>query len=104
MKSLSLRALAAESGVSHIYISEIERGVKPAPSDEVLDRLAEALGEDIGKLRATASTSRPVTLNIAHADEAVAQFVYALARKVEENGLSDEMTAKLESLLKELGA
>ena len=42
-RKLSLRDLGQRSGVDHAYIHRLETGVKEAPSEEVLDRLATAM-------------------------------------------------------------
>lgn len=53
-KKLSLRDLGQRSEVDHAYIHRLETGAKEAPSDEVLDKLANALSatkRDIDVLR-----------------------------------------------------
>lgn len=42
----SLRRVALEIGVEPSYLSKIERGLVPPPSEATIRRLAEALGED----------------------------------------------------------
>ena len=39
---MSLRDVEKESGVSNAYIAQIERGDRPAPSPEILRKLAKA--------------------------------------------------------------
>lgn len=57
---LSARALAQKAGVSHSYISQIERGIIRRPSLLVLKRLAEALpGASYTKLLAAAGYLAP---------------------------------------------
>ena len=51
---LSLRRLAAETGIEPAYLSKIERGLVAPPSEETIGRLAEALGEDKDMLLALA--------------------------------------------------
>lgn len=46
----SLQAVASKAGVSKMFLSLVERG-ESAASDEVLVKLAQALGEDIELLR-----------------------------------------------------
>lgn len=50
----SLRQVAARIGVEPAYLSKIERGVFPPPSEEVIVKLAEVLGEDKDVLLALA--------------------------------------------------
>ena len=45
--SLSYRALARETGLSAGYLNHLVQGTRPPPSDEVLQRLAAALGVDV---------------------------------------------------------
>jgi transcriptional regulator with XRE-family HTH domain len=42
-KRFSLNQLALKSGVSNAHISRIERGLRPAPSPEIIEKLANAL-------------------------------------------------------------
>ena len=43
---MSLRTLSDKSGVSLVYLSNIENDRRPAPEKEILDRLADALRLD----------------------------------------------------------
>lgn len=45
-KAFSLRQVATRIGVEPAYLSKIERGVFPPPSEEVIVKVSEALGED----------------------------------------------------------
>ena len=45
-KAYSLRQVAARVGVEPAYLSKIERGVFPPPSEDLIVKLAELLGED----------------------------------------------------------
>lgn len=45
-KSYSLRQVAQRVGIEPAYLSKIERGVFPPPSEAVIVKLAELLGED----------------------------------------------------------
>ena len=49
-KKWSLRRLAAESGVSFMYIRELEEGKKTKPSVDVILKLAQALGVTLNDL------------------------------------------------------
>ncbi|MCE5328178.1 MAG: helix-turn-helix domain-containing protein [Planctomycetaceae bacterium] len=51
---LSVRALAKRVGVEPSYLSKIERGLQPPPSEATIARLAAALGEDADVLLAMA--------------------------------------------------
>jgi len=45
-KSFSLRQVANRIGIEPAYLSKIERNVFPPPSEEVILKLAEMLGQD----------------------------------------------------------
>lgn len=53
-KSFSLRQVAGRAGIEPAYLSKIERGVFAPPSEEVIEKLAEILGEDKDVLLALA--------------------------------------------------
>ncbi len=42
-KDMSLRELADKTGMAHTYLLNIENGIKPPPSDEILIKLSNAL-------------------------------------------------------------
>lgn len=52
--SFSVRQLAARVGIEPSYLSKIERSEQPPPSQQTIERLAEALGEDPDVLLALA--------------------------------------------------
>jgi len=53
-KSYSLRQVARRVGIEPAYLSKIERGVFAPPSEDVIVKLAQALGEDKDVLLALA--------------------------------------------------
>jgi len=53
-RTFSLRQLAVRVGVEPAYLSKIERGVFPPPSQEVIVKIAAELGEDRDVLLALA--------------------------------------------------
>lgn len=53
-RTFSLRHVAARIGIEPAYLSKIERGVFPPPSEEVIVKLSEVLGEDPDVLLALA--------------------------------------------------
>jgi HTH-type transcriptional regulator, competence development regulator len=53
-RTFSLRQVAARVGIEPAYLSKIERGVFPPPSEEVIVKLARLLGEDKDVLLALA--------------------------------------------------
>ena len=52
--SFSLRRVAARIGVEPSYLSKVERGEQPPPSEETVKKLAAVLGEDPDVLLALA--------------------------------------------------
>ena len=42
-RHLSLRELARKSGIAHTYLRNIEKGIKPPPSDKILLQLEKSL-------------------------------------------------------------
>lgn len=55
---LGLRELAKKIDISAGYLSEIESGIKPAPSDDIIKRLADTLLIDYNKLLKLADTNK----------------------------------------------
>lgn len=53
-RAFSLRQVAARAGIEPAYLSKIERGVFPPPSEDVIAKLAGVLGEDKDVLLALA--------------------------------------------------
>ena len=45
-RGLSYRGLARETGLSAGYLNHLVQGTRPTPSDEVMQRVAQALGSD----------------------------------------------------------
>jgi transcriptional regulator with XRE-family HTH domain len=50
----SLRRLANDSGLDYTYLSKIERGINPPPSEEAIKRLADSLYIDRDELLSSA--------------------------------------------------
>ncbi|MBE0635297.1 helix-turn-helix domain-containing protein [Candidatus Bipolaricaulota bacterium] len=57
-KNLTQAELAEQVGVSHVYISALERGAKPAPRLEIVTSLARCLGVDEDELWVSAQSER----------------------------------------------
>lgn len=55
---VGLRRLADSIGISASYLSEVEGDIKPAPSDDIVVKLAGALQLDVENLRELARISR----------------------------------------------
>lgn len=59
-KKLTIRQLDTYSGVSHSYISQVERGNRGIPSPEILEKLAKPLGVDYEELMIKAGYMKEV--------------------------------------------
>ncbi|MBY5904741.1 helix-turn-helix transcriptional regulator [Rhizobium leguminosarum] len=75
-RKLSLRDLGQRSEVDHAYIHRLETGVKEAPSEEVLDKLAKALSasnrdRDILRHLARQTNVDPNILEFVHKDQSI---------------------------------
>jgi transcriptional regulator with XRE-family HTH domain len=57
-RDLTQAALAEQIGVTHVYISALERGDKPAPRLEIVVGLARSLGVEEGELWTIARSER----------------------------------------------
>lgn len=100
---LSLRDVAARCvGVGHVYLSQLERGIKPPPPDPVLRELAAAIPTvTLDELRLEAALSRPLQVDATEAPQEYRQLGVVLARRIEEQDLSSETMAALRRLLEE---
>lgn len=68
-KKLSLRKLDELSGVSHVYLSQIEIGNRGVPSPDVLKKLADPLGVSYRELMRAAGYLGEDTLSTPTLDE-----------------------------------
>lgn len=82
-KEVSLREMGKEVGLSAIYISDMERGHRRAPSSEVILRIADYLQTDPAPLlRAALAERRTVEFELTEGQTKGARgdFILALAR------------------------
>jgi transcriptional regulator with XRE-family HTH domain len=95
---LSLRELADQLGVSHVFVGGIERGTKSVP-DTMVDRLAEHVeGIKVATLRKYMSDAFPVRFEISKAGAVERSLAAAFAQKAE-RGFSEEELKALRSIL-----
>ncbi len=79
-RSFSLRQLATRIGVEPSYLSKVERGTEPPPSEEKVRRLAVELGDDPDVLLALAGkVSSDLQQVIRKRPELFAQLIRELA-------------------------
>lgn len=97
---ISMRKLAERLRVSHVYLGEVERGVR-APLKEA--RWAEVArlvpGVTVDELRKRAWLTRPVQLDLSDAPPAYQDLGVALARRIEQRNLSERDVSNLRAIL-----
>ena len=76
---LSLRELEEATGVSNAYLSQIESGVRPRPSADILQKLAPVLGVSLRELLEAAGYLREEELTVSEEAEVERAFAYVLA-------------------------
>ena len=97
---ISLRRLADALDISHVYIGEVERGVRPPLKPEWWPKLAKAIpGVTEGDLARHAAESRPVQLNLEEAPPEYRELGLALARRIENQDFSKAELRELMSLI-----
>ena len=94
----SLREVAAHLGISHVYLGEVERGRRRILQEPHWDALVEII-ESITKeeLRAKSAQSEP--LDAAKVEEPGRGVVVALARKLDEGGITEAEAHRILSIL-----
>lgn len=92
---ISLRDLAQRVGIDFTYLSKIENGKVPPPSNEVIEKLARELGVDLEELLALAAKVSQEDLR-----EAVAQDhrIGVLFRKLQSRDLTEEQLERMISI------
>lgn len=99
--NLSLRFVAGKLGVSHVYLGEVERGVRPPLKPSRWSKLVEIVpGITPEALERHALTSRPVQLSLADAPPQYQDLSLALARRIQKRDLSQ---AEMQRLMRILG-
>lgn len=98
----SLREVALTVGISHVYLGEVERGVRGPLRPEHWEALIKAIPAlDPEELERQARASRPLQVDIADAPPRYQDLALALARRFERRDLSK---AQIERLLRLLQA
>ncbi|RKH69067.1 transcriptional regulator [Corallococcus interemptor] len=98
---LSLRAVADRVGVTHVYLGEVERGVRPPLNKkhwpaliEIVPNLTEA------ELEMQSAQTKPVQLALGDAPPRYQELGLALARRIERRDLGNREMDELLRLLK----
>ena len=96
----SLRDVAAELKISHVYLGEVERGVRGPLRPEHWDSLLKAVPElTREELEREAAASRPLEVDISDAPPRYQDLAMALARRLKNRDLTKAQIARLLKVL-----
>lgn len=96
----SLRGLAAEIGCTHVYLGEVERGIRPSLPPKWWDALAEALPTvRIEELEQMGMHDRGFQLDLSSAPPQYQALGLALARRIRRNNLPEADRRRVMSIL-----
>lgn len=97
---LSLREVAEKVGVSHVYLGEVERGVRRTINPERWEALLAAIpGLRRVELEHAAAASKVVGIDVADKPPEYQDLALALARRIEQQDLTKVELSKLLSFL-----
>ncbi|MGO9454597.1 MAG: helix-turn-helix domain-containing protein [Candidatus Binataceae bacterium] len=97
----SLREVASALGISHVYLGEVERGVRGPLRPEHWSALLKAVpGLTREELERQAAASRPVEMDIADAPPRYQDLAMALARRLKNRDLTQSEISRLLKVLK----
>src|SRR5215472_4255880 len=98
---LSLRQVASALKISHVYLGEVERGVRGPLRLEHWDRLVRAIPTlTRTELERHAATSRPLEMDISDAPPRYQDLAMALARRLKNRDLTVGQISRLLKVLK----
>lgn len=99
---LSLREVAAALKISHVYLGEVERGVRGPLRPEHWDALLKAIPElTRAELERRAAASRPFAMDISDAPPRYQDLAMALARRLKNRDLTNGEISRLMKVLGE---
>jgi Helix-turn-helix domain len=97
---LSLREVAEAVGISHVFLGEVERGVRgplrPQHWNALVRKIPGMARDELARL---AALSRPLEIDLANAPPHYQNLGLALARRFKRRDLSDAEVARLLKLL-----
>lgn len=97
---VSLRAAAKAVGVSAVYFGEVERGVRPPLKEERWDALIRAIPTlDRETLARLSANSKPLQLDLRDVSPRYQDLGLALARRIEQQNISQTDFEHLFSIL-----
>ena len=95
----SLRVVATALGITHVYLGEVERGRRRILPEKYWKDLAKIVpGVTVSELRTMAVSSAPIDPSAVEGPER--DVVVALARTLDEEGLSDDDAHQILKILK----
>ena len=98
---LSLRQVANALKISHVYLGEVERGVRGPLREEYWDGLLKAIPTlTRGELERQAAASRPLEMDISDAPPRYQDLAMALARRLKNRDLTIGQISRLLKVLK----
>jgi transcriptional regulator with XRE-family HTH domain len=93
---LSVRALAQQVGISHVYLGEVERGERGPLDRRHWPKLLEHVkGITLPALERAAATSRPLQLEITDRPAEYQDLAFALARRIEKQDMDAREIKKI---------
>ena len=96
----SLRDVAGALGISHVYLGEVERGVRGPLRPEHWDALLKAIpGMTRLELERSAAASRPLAMDISDAPPRYQDLAMALARRLKNRDLTGAQISRLLKVL-----
>ena len=99
---LSLRKVADAIGVSHVFLGEVERGVRPLLPRERWSRLMQAIPDiEFADLERQAAETRPIQLDLRDAPLQYQDLGLALARRIAKRDLPEPQLQTLLNILRD---
>jgi transcriptional regulator with XRE-family HTH domain len=97
----SLRTVADHIGVSHVFLAEVERGIraplKPEYEPKLIEIVPTLTAADLARARAL---TRPLKITLADTPSQYHDVTLAFARRIENRDLSEDTLTNLMKLLK----
>ncbi len=97
---VTMSKVAEETGLSIMYISELENGKKMPTRGDSLEKIAKYLGLDIQELRNAAAYSKVQSLMSGN-NSNVLQGKFALARRLILSEIDDSQVAQISKILRD---
>ena len=101
-KEMSLVDLADSIGCSIVYLSDVERGRRNPPSQQKIEKLLAAMGEDdrtVEMLVLAARSRQSIEIPVEDKNDHVTDMLVALARRCDEGSLDEEIARRIKEIL-----